>query len=213
MLKKIIIGLVSVATLAVLIVGGINRTVAKTSDEYGNEGGAGKGRYAQSGGVNDIQPRSSAENRSEANTGKGRYAESDDVNDLRTQTVEYQGGNGQGRRAGRENQTEMSGESLNLAEEQFTGLVELKGSITSVDLAEEVLIDTDGGQIILEGRSLSFAVSQGFNAQMGDEVLLEGFYEGTDFEIVQITNLTSGLVTTLREPIGRPLWAGGGHAW
>ncbi|MCD4671223.1 MAG: hypothetical protein K8R77_01050 [Anaerolineaceae bacterium] len=213
MLKKIIIGLVSVATLAVLIVGGINRTVAKTADVYGKEDGAGKERYAQSDGVDDIQPRSSAENRSEANTGKGRYAESNDVNDLQTRIAEYQGGNGQGRRAGSENQAEMSGEPLNLAEEQFTGMVELNGSINSVDLTEDVLIDTDGGQIILEGRSLSFAVSQGFNAQMGDEVLLEGFYEGTDFEIVQITNLTSGLVTTLREPTGRPLWAGGGHTW
>ena len=52
---------------------------------------------------------------------------------------------------------------LNLAAEQFTELVELEGKISSVDLTEDVLIETSDGQIILEGRSLSFAVAQGFN--------------------------------------------------
>jgi len=92
-------------------------------------------------------------------------------------------------------------------------LVELEGIIASVDMIEEVLIDTNDGQIVLEGRALSFAVAQGFDAQAGNDVLVEGFYEDAVFEIVQITNQTNGLVTTLREPTGRPLWAGGGRTW
>ena len=44
MIKKIIIGLVSMAAVAVLVIGGINRTVAKTADQYGSEGGTGKGK-------------------------------------------------------------------------------------------------------------------------------------------------------------------------
>ena len=55
LLKKIIIGVLSGALLVVLIVGGVNRTMAKTSDELGNEAGAGRGRNAQSEG-DDLRP-------------------------------------------------------------------------------------------------------------------------------------------------------------
>ena len=179
MLKKIIVGLVSVGTLAVLIVGGVNRTIAKTTDEYGTGN--------RSGGGQNIRSESTV-----------------DAIDA--------GGTGQGRRAGGNRQAEAGSEPLVLAEEQFTELVTLQGSIASVDLAEAVLINTESGQIVLEGRALSFAVSQGFTAQEGDEMLLAGFYEGTDFEIVQLTNQTSQQVIQLREASGRPLWAGGGRA-
>lgn len=190
MLKKITIGLVSVIALGVVIVGGINRTVAKTSDVYGSEAGTGKGRLSQSSHFDGSQSYSTAEDRGEINAG-----------------------NGQGRQGGGRGQEDTVGAQLNLAAEQFTQLVSLEGKISNVDMSEEVLIETSDGQIILEGRALSFAVTQGFDAQAGDDVLLEGFFEDDEFEIVQITNQTNGLVTTLREPTGRPLWAGGGRTW
>ena len=210
MLKKIVIGLVSVTALGVLIVGGINRTVAKTSDVYGSETGTGKGRLSQSSHFDGSQSKSTVEDRSEKNAGNGRDIESGGA---QNQTAAYQGGNGQGRQGGGRGQEDTVGTQLNLAAEQFTQLVSLEGKISNVDMSEEVLFDTRNGQIILEGRALSFAVTQGFDAQAGDDVLLEGFYEGEDFEIVQITNQTTGLVTPLREPTGRPLWAGGGRTW
>jgi hypothetical protein len=185
MIKKIIIGAVLLGTVAVLVMGGINRTLDKTSTEYG----------------------------SGLATGRGRYTQSDVETEALGQTATYQGGAGQGRRAGGGRRDETVGDPLNLAAEQFSEVVSVEGKISSVNLDDEVLIDTNDGQIILEGRALSFAIEQGFAAQEGDTVVLQGFYEDADFEIVQITNTTSGQVIALREPTGRPLWAGGGRTW
>jgi hypothetical protein len=102
---------------------------------------------------------------------------------------------------------------LNLAGTKISELVTLTGTVSSADLGRAVLIDTTGGQLALQGRALSFAVSQGFMTDAGDRLLLEGFYEGADFEIMQISNQTNGQVTALRDAGGRPLWAGGQRAW
>jgi hypothetical protein len=187
MIKRIIIGLVFAATFAVLVLGGINRTMAKTSDEYGTGSGVG--------------------------AGQGQSERISKEQDLDEEDVARNGNGGQGRRADGEQQQGNNGIEVNLADEHFTELIELDGKISGMDLTDAVLIETESGQIALEGRGLSFAVSDGFNALVGDDVQVQGFYEETDFEIVQIVNLTSGLVTTLREPTGRPLWAGGGRAW
>ena len=143
---------------------------------------------------------------------EGKIVRSENAVSVSPQNAIDARGTGQGRRAGGNRQAETGSEPLVLAEEQFSDLVSLQGSITSVDLAEAVLINTESGQIVLEGRALSFAVSQGFTAQEGDEVLVSGFYEGEDFEIVQLNNQTSQQIIQLREPSGRPLWAGGGRA-
>ena len=41
--------------------------------------------------------------------------------------------------------------------------------------------------------------------------MLYGFYEGDDFEIGAIEDVTSGERVTLRDDTGRPLWAGRGR--
>ena len=220
MLKKILLGLAGVATLAVLIVGGINRTAAKTSDEYGTGSRSGRGQNAQSEVVYNLDEKFSGGNGSETGQGRGRSTGSENIVGVSAQAAAAVRGNGQGRSGGStgsggngggSRQAGATGEPLALAEEQFTELTTLQGSVASVDLADEVLINVDGGQIVLEGRSLSFAVSQGFTAQAGDEMVLTGFYDGEDFEVVQLTNQTSQQVIQLRESSGRPLWAGGGR--
>ena len=72
MLKKIIIGLVSVGTLAVLIAGGVNRTIAKTSDEYGTGDRSGGGRNSLSGIANDLHTQTLAGNGSKGGSGGGQ---------------------------------------------------------------------------------------------------------------------------------------------
>ena len=212
MLKKIVIGLVSVGTLAVLIVGGVNRTIAKTSDEYGTGERSGGGQKSLSGIANDLHTQYLGGNGSKAGSGGGQNSRSENAVGVSPRNAIDADGTGQGRRAGGGRQAETGGEPLVLAEEQFSELVTLQGSITGVNLAEAVLINTESGAIVLEGRALSFAVSQGFTAQEGDVVLVSGFYEGEDFEIVQLNNQTSQQIIQLREPSGRPLWAGGGRA-
>ena len=214
LLKKIIIGVLSGALLVVLIVGGVNRTMAKTSDETGTEAGAGRGRNAQS---EDGQAYALEEDHMERSAGERQYLNAKEPNSTLegssdVKAIGTQGSNGQGNRGGNRD-ANLSAEPLNLAEEQFIDLVELQGSINSVNLEDAVIINVEAGQIVMEGRSLSFAVLQGFYAEPGDEVRLMGFYEDTDFEIVEILNKTSGQVISLREPTGRPLWAGGRRTW
>jgi hypothetical protein len=102
------------------------------------------------------------------------------------------------------------GVPLVLAAEQFTETVTLAGTVQSYD-AYELWVSTDQGDILIDGRSLSFALDSGFTSNVGDSVTLYGFYEDGDFEVIRINNLTTGQTTTLRDESGRPGWSGGGN--
>ena len=66
-----------------------------------------------------------------------------------------------------------------------------------------------GAVIPFEGQPLRFALAQGFSAQVGDEVSVSGFEEGSEFKIGAITHLDSGVTYTLRDTSGRPGWSRG----
>ena len=87
----------------------------------------------------------------------------------------------------------------------------LQGTVFDVD--EDALMVTllGGEQIVLEERAWSFAQEQGFAPQVGDQVTLAGFLHGVELEIGRIENLTTGQIVTLRDPEGRPAWAGRGR--
>ena len=218
MLKKILIGLVIFGTIAVLIIGGVNRTIAKTSQEYGTGGRSARSTNTRAEVSKQLDERPLAENVGENGAGKGRSARSGNVvnlsphTDLSPNGVVEPRGAGQGYRGGNGRQTEPGGEQLVRTESQGKELVTLQGSFSRVEPAEEVVMDVESGQIVLEGRSLSYAVSQGFSAQVGEVVSLTGFYEGENFEIVELINHTTQQTIRLREPGGRPLWAGGRRA-
>ena len=86
----------------------------------------------------------------------------------------------------------------------------LSGTVTSVD-ADLLVVETAGGEVAMENRGWWYAQEQGFAAQVGDELVLTGFYENEDFEVGQIENLTTGQAVTLRDETGRPMWAGRGR--
>lgn len=212
MLKKILMGITIVGTMAILIVGGVNRTLAKTSDEYGTGSRSTKNINPRVEATKELNDRLRPGNGGEAAAGRGRSAQSERVVDLSPNSVVEQRGAGQGYMGGKGRQTEPGGEQLVRTERQVKELVTLQGSFSRVEPAEEVVMDVESGQIVMEGRSLSYAVSQGFAAHVGDAVSLTGFYEGESFEIVELANQTSAQVIQLREPGGRPLWAGGRRA-
>lgn len=57
------------------------------------------------------------------------------------------------------------------------------------------------------GNLVSFA-DQGVTFQVGDEVIVVGFYQAEQFTAGDITQVATGLRVLLRDPNGRPLWAG-----
>ena len=70
---------------------------------------------------------------------------------------------------------------------------------------------TDGQEIDISGRPWRFAQELGFFAEPGDSVKLVGFYEGEEFEVGLIDNVSSGQSVSIRDENGRPMWAGRGR--
>jgi hypothetical protein len=125
---------------------------------------------------------------------------------------------GAGRRAQADDQAGYGGEVDNsvpgdgngTGQAQVDEWVTLQGSVVSVD-ADALVVQAGGEQIAVENRPWWFAQEQGFSAQVGDQVELVGFYENGDFEVGQLSNVTSGQVVDIREENGRPQWAGRGR--
>jgi hypothetical protein len=125
---------------------------------------------------------------------------------------------GGGRRAQGDGQTGYGGAADNNVPGDGTGTgqaqvdewVTLQGSVVSVD-EDALVVQAGGEQIVVENRPWWFAQEQGFSAQVGDQVVMVGFYENGDFEVGQLSNATSGQVVDLREENGRPGWAGSGR--
>jgi hypothetical protein len=111
---------------------------------------------------------------------------------------------GQGRNSGQ-------GEQGAAGQAEVNGWLQIQGAVVSADSDALLVQNAAGEQIELEGRPWRFAQEQGFAAQAGDQLTLNGFYDGDEFEVGRIENLTSGQVVLLRDESGRPLWAGGGQ--
>jgi hypothetical protein len=117
---------------------------------------------------------------------------------------------GQGGFAGEGNAT-APGDGTGTGRAQVDAWVTLEG-FAATATADEMTFQADSGeQVLIEGRALRFIQEQGFAIQAGNRLRLTGFYEGGDFEVGAIDNLTSGLSVSIREEGGRPLWAGGGR--
>lgn len=72
-------------------------------------------------------------------------------------------------------------------------------------------IQTDDGQIIsFQTGQPRFFQDQGVSFVVGDAVAVTGFYEGGNFSAGDILQIDTGLRVMLRDPNGRPLWAGPG---
>ncbi len=111
-----------------------------------------------------------------------------------------QGGNGQGQ-AG-----VPQGEPQVLAATEDHQWVTVSGVVLSIDDGQ-MTVETESGAVVIADRPWSYALEAGFTAQVGDQVTIQGFYEGETFEVGQLTN--GDLVVSIREETGRPLWAGG----
>jgi hypothetical protein len=88
----------------------------------------------------------------------------------------------------------------------------LSGTVATVD-AQSMVVDTaEQGQLTLELGPVGFAEQQGVVFAPGDEVAVQGFDESGMFHAAEITQVSSGQSLQLRDPNGRPLWAGQGQA-
>ncbi|WP_119070549.1 hypothetical protein [Aggregatilinea lenta] len=85
----------------------------------------------------------------------------------------------------------------------------VQGVVTDVSDTELVL-DADGEAVFVEGRPWAYALEQGFTAQPGDRVRLNGYYEDGEFKVGLMENAASAMRVQLRTSTGAPMWAGAG---
>lgn len=88
--------------------------------------------------------------------------------------------------------------------------ITVKGTITAMNTNSITVRTTANETLTIQMGKPSFAQAQGITFKVGDEVSVVGFYEGTQFSAGEITQLSTGLRLMLRDPNGRPLWAGQG---
>ena len=190
MVKKIIGISLLVGFAAVLILGAVNRTLAK---DGGNEPRA-------------LSAESSEESHAFENN-QGEYS---------AQTGEgYRGGQsgktseyGYSER-GSVRETQPNSPS---PQAQVDEWVVIEGSVESADSTLAIISLQDGSTLEITGRPWSFALENGYALQAGDQVRLTGFYEDAErFEVGTIENLTQGTSFQIRDQDGRPLWAGRGR--
>lgn len=86
----------------------------------------------------------------------------------------------------------------------------IDGTVTAAN-ADELVVQTATGEVLVEGRALRFLQEQGFAVQVGQQLRLTGFYEEGDLEVGAVENLSSGQGVMVRDENGRPLWAGRGR--
>jgi len=216
MVKKVFAGVFLAIVFGLLVFGAVNRTLAK-SDER--------------------EPLALNNNLSEGNEGVNFNQHKNQTTTMRHENNLYQRGQGNGQRSGdcdgeqysegMENRkgTEeqgnrsgavqggqpesMPGDGLGVGQAVVDEQVTELGTVVSVSSDLLVIELSDGSQLELEGRVLSFLIEQVFSLSEGDELTITGFYDGDKFEVIQIVNDTSGENIRVRDQNGRPFWAGG----
>lgn len=238
MLKKLFLGALFLGLSTVLVVGAVNRTTAKTTDlnsthEVGGQGrnlagneqwvsngqGQGQGRMAESGlsqgqlrsdgqGLN-AQPQGRGGNAgSEGNTAAGSGQGQQGGGQGQQGSGQGQQGNGQGRQDNSQGQQGNSQGRGNGGGDAVAWQI-LEGDVVAVD-EESLTLMTAEGEVEVADRGWRFAQEQGFTAQVGERVQLQGFLENGELEVGGLMNLSTLEQVQVREQTGRPLWAGGG---
>ena len=94
---------------------------------------------------------------------------------------------------------------------QVDAWITITGTIMAYQGNSMTVAAADGQLITLQSGQPRFFAAQGVTFQVGDEVIIVGFYQGDQFMAGDITQVATGLRVLLRDPNGRPLWAGAGN--
>jgi hypothetical protein len=198
MFQKIVVGTLVAALSGVLVVGAINRTDAK-SEQVAQEHEVNSGRLARE---EDREPIQQGQGQ-QGQGNRAAYAETDTL-----ESVSRGGGQGrlsEGFSGNWQENTSRGGEGSAYVDEWL----EVVGTVVSMNEEELVLQLQDGQEMVVECKSWTYALELGFTTEIGHELKLYGFYEGEELEIGGFEDLTTQLLTMVREESGRPFWAGG----
>ena len=88
--------------------------------------------------------------------------------------------------------------------------VMLEGTLASMTNGTMTIDTADGIRVTFQSGQPRFFQSQGVTFTSGDAVSVYGYYNGDQFVAGDVTQVNTGLRVFLRDPNGRPLWAGPG---
>lgn len=203
MLKKVIVSTIFVALIALLVVGAVNRTLARSALTAGNHQesthtGQVKSGNGASGHTENGQ---GAAGSAGHGVGEEKGIGSGGGQGLGSQGLGGQGANAQERTLG--SQSTISGAAIPWQS--------MTGKVVDSSLEAVLLVAEDGSEVLVEGQPWRFAQSQGFEAQVGDTVTVMGYAEANEFKAGTLTNLTTEVTVHLRDEFGRPGWGGQGR--
>lgn len=89
--------------------------------------------------------------------------------------------------------------------------VTVEGSITALTNNGLVIRTTDAQTLTVSFGRADFWQSQSVSFATGDDISMLGFWQGDQFSVGQVTKTSTGERILLRDPNGRPLWAGPGR--
>ena len=187
MIKKIFAGVLLAGVFTLLVLGAVNRTIAKSGSN---------------------EPLSLNRNLAENNGPVGHQGlnqtDIDDSGDCISENTFRQSETaGSNRGWTRDENVPASGKA------EVDEWITLKGVVNSVSDDLWIIALSEGETLEIEGRLLRFIQENGFTAASGDDVILTGFMESNSFETGKLENVSTGSLIQVREETGRPLWAGG----
>lgn len=115
--------------------------------------------------------------------------------------------NGQGQNAG---QVDGDGERVPNSQVQVDEWITISGTLMAFQGGNMTISTTDGALLSFQTGQPRFFADQGVTFQVGDEIVVVGYYQNDQFMAGDITQTSTGLRVFLRDPNGRPLWAGPG---
>lgn len=128
---------------------------------------------------------------------------------IRTETGQplWAGGvdNGQG-----QNGADHDGDQTPDPQASVDDWVSITGTLIAFQGGNMTITIENGDLLSFQTGRPSFFSEQGVTFSIGDEITVVGFYEGEKFMAGDVTQLSTGLRVMMRDPNGRPLWAGPG---
>jgi hypothetical protein len=207
MIKKVFVGVLFAVVFILLVLGAVNRTIAKVNDqtplsleEKNLDNKAEKQTINQSLRLEKNASRSENSKVNEDLKHSRLESSANGVNSDGNTSHDRQGNDGV-----RQFENSTREDSVSQAD-----WVDLNGELEEMVADLWIIRLVDGTQIELEGHPLSYLIEQGFVASLGDKLATRGFYEDDHFKVGHIVNQNTGQEIELRNEAGQPMWSGDG---
>jgi hypothetical protein len=82
-----------------------------------------------------------------------------------------------------------------------------EGTVSRVSTSILVIDTASHGRLIVEGQSWAYAQSQGFTAQVSDQIVVTGFDEADELKAGSLHNESTGHRVRIRDDNGWPYWS------